>query len=58
LDKELVVASDPSLSTGRARRPRDVSLDNAKARALLKTPMRSFDAGLSLVLQSGQNPAS
>ncbi len=35
---------------GRARRPRDVSLDNAKARATLSTPMRGVVDGLELVL--------
>jgi dTDP-4-dehydrorhamnose reductase len=52
---ELVIASDPTESTGRARRPRDVSLNNCKAQRVLKTPMRQFDDGLSLVLESAQN---
>lgn len=37
---------------GRAPRPRDVSLANAKACATLKTPMRSFDDALNLILET------
>jgi dTDP-4-dehydrorhamnose reductase len=48
----LVVAQAPALLPGRAPRPRDVSLDNRKARAQLKTPMLTFADGLSLVLSS------
>jgi dTDP-4-dehydrorhamnose reductase len=47
---DLVVAQDPASLPGRAPRPRDVSLDNRKARAQLKTPMLSFADGLSLIL--------
>jgi dTDP-4-dehydrorhamnose reductase len=35
---------------GRALRPRDVSLQNDKARSLLKTPMHDFDSALDLIL--------
>jgi dTDP-4-dehydrorhamnose reductase len=49
--KELVTAQTVATSPGRAARPRDVSLDNAKACAQLKTPMRSLDEGLSLILK-------
>jgi dTDP-4-dehydrorhamnose reductase len=38
--------------TGRAPRPRDVSMSNARARSLLTTPMLGFDAALDLVLAS------
>jgi len=48
-DSKLIMPQEPEAMRGRAIRPRDVSLDNAKARAHLKTPMRSFDEGLSLV---------
>ncbi|NUM53017.1 MAG: NAD(P)-dependent oxidoreductase [Candidatus Hydrogenedentes bacterium] len=54
LDEELVVAQDPSGIQGRAPRPRDVSLDNAKARGLLKTPMVGLDEGLELVLAAAK----
>jgi len=37
---------------GRARRPRDVSLNNARARAELRTPMLNFDSALELALGS------
>jgi dTDP-4-dehydrorhamnose reductase len=48
----LVVAQVAATTPGRAARPRDVSLDNAKACANLKTPMRTLDEGLSLILQT------
>lgn len=37
---------------GRAPRPADVSLDNRRARALLKTPMLSLEEGLELILKT------
>ncbi len=46
----LIVAKDAGATPGRAPRPRDVSLNNAKARSTLKTPMRGLDEGLELVL--------
>jgi dTDP-4-dehydrorhamnose reductase len=49
---DLVVASAATTIPGRAARPRDVSLDNGKACANLKTPMRTLDEGLSLILQT------
>lgn len=45
-----VVPFDPRGLPGRAPRPKDVSLDNRKARALLKTPMRGLEDGLDLIL--------
>jgi len=51
---ELVVAKSPGDIPGRARRPRDVSLNNSRARATLKTPMRSLDEGTELVLTAGR----
>jgi len=47
---ELVTPVEGEPGPGRAKRPRDVSLDNSTARAQLKTPMRSFTDGLSLML--------
>jgi dTDP-4-dehydrorhamnose reductase len=51
----LVVPQSPETVSGRASRPRDVSLANAKACAKLKTPMRTFDESLSLVLEAAHN---
>jgi dTDP-4-dehydrorhamnose reductase len=48
----LVVAQATATTPGRAARPRDVSLDNGKACANLKTAMRTFDDGLSLILET------
>ncbi|MEO7676221.1 MAG: NAD(P)-dependent oxidoreductase [Verrucomicrobiota bacterium] len=50
--KNLVVPQTMEATPGRAIRPRDVSLDNSKARANLKTPMRNFDEGLALILKN------
>jgi dTDP-4-dehydrorhamnose reductase len=57
LPTELVVPSGAVQAAGRAKRPRDVSLHNRKAQAALKTPMRRFEDGLSLVLHSEQDSA-
>jgi len=46
------VVAQATATTGRAARPRDVSLDNAKVCATLKTPMCTLDEGLSLILQT------
>lgn len=54
----LVTAQPPFASPGRAPRPRDVSLANAKACATLKTPMRTFDEALSLIMETAANPAT
>lgn len=48
--EDWVVPNDPVLLPGRAPRPRDVSLSNAKARRALRTPMRGVEDGLDLVL--------
>jgi dTDP-4-dehydrorhamnose reductase len=48
--KSLIVAKDSGSTPGRAPRPRDVSLNNARARSLLRTPTCGLDEGLELVL--------
>lgn len=48
--KDLVLVKNPSAIPGRAPRPRDASLNNAKARTTLTTPMRTLDEALDLVL--------
>lgn len=50
LPDELIVRHDPTGIPGRAPRPRDASLCNAKARTVLDTPMLDLDEGLELVL--------
>ena len=51
--QELVVPQSAAVAAvGRAARPRDVSLDNSKARAELQTPMRTLDEGLSLIIEA------
>lgn len=49
---DLIASAEPKAIPGRAPRPRDVSLKNAKAHGLLKTPMVGLEAGLDLVLAS------
>ena len=49
-DQKLVEQKKPSISTGRAPRPADVSLDNKKAVRLLTTAMKSLEEGLKLVV--------
>ncbi len=49
---ELVESNEPRHIPGRAPRPRDVSMDNAKARATLDTPMLNLEEGLSLILST------
>jgi dTDP-4-dehydrorhamnose reductase len=46
---DTIVPRPPTQIAGRASRPRDVSLNNAKARSLLKTPMLDFDAAMDLI---------
>lgn len=48
----LVQPRPPAQITGRAPRPRDVSLSNALAKSMLKTSMLGFEASLDLVLAS------
>ena len=56
--KEIIVAQAVATWPGRAARPRDVSLNNAKACTQLKTPMRTLDEGLSLILKMSETPPS
>jgi len=57
LPEHLVVAQGGANAPGRAARPRDVSLNNAKACAQLETPMLTLDDGLSLIRQSAKTSA-
>jgi dTDP-4-dehydrorhamnose reductase len=50
--QDLIIAQGAATTPGRARRPRDVSLDNRKACTLLNTPMHTLDEGLSLILET------
>jgi dTDP-4-dehydrorhamnose reductase len=50
--EDLTFASDVSKVPNRAPRPRDVSLNNAKARSMLKTPMKGLDAALDLIIRT------
>lgn len=54
--ESLITPQLPAATLSRAPRPRDVSLVNDRARALLKTPLRSFDEALDLIL--APDPAS
>jgi dTDP-4-dehydrorhamnose reductase len=55
---ELIVDTEPQVASGRALRPADVSLDNALAKNILKTPMKDFGAALQLIIGSKGNRAS
>ncbi len=48
----LIVDKKPEIATGRAQRPVDASLDNARAKSLLATPMLGFDEALRLVIEN------
>jgi len=50
----LVMPRESESLPGRAPRPHDVSLDNARARATLRTPMLGLDDALELILQAGK----
>ncbi len=58
LPRSLVVSKNSGGMTGRAPRPRDVSLDNTIARSVLNTPMLGLEDGLDLVLKTIRNPVS
>ena len=53
---EQVVANDPEGIPGRADRPRDVSLANARAHAVLTTSMCGLEEGLERVLAAADPP--
>lgn len=55
LDPALAVANDPTDLPGRAPRPRDVSFNNARARALLDTPLLGVEDGMALVMERGDS---
>ena len=48
----LVVDRKPTVGSGRAPRPRDVSLCNDKAKMILKTPMLNLDQGIEVILKN------
>ncbi|MBI2432264.1 MAG: SDR family oxidoreductase [Candidatus Hydrogenedentes bacterium] len=50
--RDRVLATDSNAMAGRAPRPNDASLDNAKARRILRTPMRTLMDGFDLVMQT------
>lgn len=50
--EELVVDKKPTIATGRAKRPANVSLSNRKASMILETPMLGLDDGIDLVVQN------
>lgn len=50
--EDLVVPKRPAVATGRAPRPVDVSLNNAKATRELRTPMLSLEEGLLLIREN------
>jgi dTDP-4-dehydrorhamnose reductase len=47
-----VIDKKPVVNSGRAQRPRDVSLNNARAKAVLATPMLDFDQALELIIEN------
>jgi dTDP-4-dehydrorhamnose reductase len=49
---EAVADKKPSVSSGRAPRPLDVSLDNNKAKIVLDTPMLGLDDALNLIISN------
>ena len=54
---ELVVDQKPAVATGRAPRPRNVSLCNSLAKSVLRTPLRDLEEEIDLILEnrSGTN---
>jgi dTDP-4-dehydrorhamnose reductase len=52
--QDLIKEQGPVTTPGRAPRPRDVSLDTRQTRVHLKTPLRTLDEGLSLILETAK----
>jgi dTDP-4-dehydrorhamnose reductase len=50
--RDLIVVKNPSATPGRAPRPRDASLNNSKAREMLRAPMRTLDEGIDLIVSA------
>jgi dTDP-4-dehydrorhamnose reductase len=55
LPQHLLIPAPPEAISGRAPRPRDVSLMNTRSDEL-KTPLLTLDQGLSLILQTATMP--
>ena len=53
--QDLIKEQGAATTPGRAPRPRDVSLDTRQTRAQLKTPLRTLDEGLSLILETANS---
>ncbi len=51
----LIIDKKPEVLSGRAPRPADVSLDNSRAKRVLKTPMAGLDKGLDLIIENRGN---
>jgi len=49
--RDQVYPNDPTVIPGRAPRPRDASLDNARARQCLRTPLCGFQEGMGRILR-------
>jgi len=47
---ELIIPTNSNSIPDRAPRPNDASMDNSKAKQILKTPMRSLQEGLALIM--------
>jgi len=50
--RALILGTDSNAIEGRAKRPNDASMNNAKARGLLKTPMKDLEEGLHLIMNN------
>jgi dTDP-4-dehydrorhamnose reductase len=48
---ELIISTNSNSIPDRAPRPNDASMDNTKAKQILKTPMRSLQEGLAFVMK-------
>ncbi len=50
--QKLILGTDSNAIEGRAKRPNDASMNNARARGLLKTPMKDLEEGLELIMHN------